>query len=192
MNKLRLLLFGGKSFADTIDELATICGYEVIARIDDYDPCPPYVETLDVASQIYDPATHLIALAIGYKNLRARLAAYEKIKQLGYNVATLIHPTAYVSPTASIGSGSLIMAQSCIDCRSSIGEICVLWPKACINHDASIERNTFISPNVTLCGNVHVGESSFIGASSVVVDGASLPPHAFLKMGTIYTNRSSG
>lgn len=190
MSKPKILLFGSKNFADTIEELATICGYEVIARIDDYDPCPPYVETFDIASQIYPPATHLIALAIGYKNLRARLAAYKKIKQLGYSAATLIHPTAYVSPTASIGSGSLVMAQSCIDCRSSIGEICVLWPKACVNHDTSVECNTFISPDATLCGNVHVGESSFIGASSVVVDGASLAPNTFLKMGTVYTRRS--
>lgn len=189
MNKPRLLLFGGKSFADTIEELASICGHEVIARIDDYDPRPPSVVTLDAAGQMYAPATHIIALAIGYKNMRARLAAYERIKQLGYSVATLIHPTAYVSPTASIGPGSLIMAQSCIDCRSSIGEVCVLWPKACVNHDTSVERNTFISPNATLCGNVHVGESSFIGASSVVVDGASLAPNTFLRMGTVYARR---
>jgi sugar O-acyltransferase (sialic acid O-acetyltransferase NeuD family) len=189
MTKPRLLLFGGNSFADTTEELARICGYEVIARIDDYDPRPPSVVTLEAASQMYAPATHLIALAIGYKNLRARLAAYERLKHLGYSAVTLIHPTAYVSPTASIGSGSLIMAQSCIDCRSSIGDVCVLWPKACVNHDTMVERNTFISPNVTLCGNVYVGESSFIGAASVVVDGASLAPNTFLKMGTVYSKR---
>jgi sugar O-acyltransferase (sialic acid O-acetyltransferase NeuD family) len=191
MTKPKLLLFGGKSFADTTEELASICGYEVIARIDDYDPRPPYVVTLDAASQMYDPASHFIALAIGYKNLRARLTAYQRIKQLGYRAATLIHPTAYVSPTASIGSGSLVMAQSCVDCRSSIGDVCVLWPKACINHDTSVERNTFISPNATLCGNVRVGESSFIGASAIIVDGASLAPNTFLKMGTVYTKRSA-
>jgi sugar O-acyltransferase (sialic acid O-acetyltransferase NeuD family) len=190
MTKPRLLLLGGKSFSDTIDELATICGYEVIARIDDYDPCPPSIVTLDDASHMFAPATHLIAVAIGYKNLQGRLAAYERIKLLGYRAATLIHPTAYVSPSALIGSGSLIMAQSCVDCRSSIGEVCVLWPKACVNHDTSIERNTFISPNVTICGNVHIGESSFIGASSVVVDGATLASNTFLKMGSHYTKRS--
>jgi len=189
MTKPKLLLFGGKTFADTIEELASICGYEVVVRIDDYDPRPPLIVTLDAASQTYDSTRHTIALAIGYKDLSARLIAYHRLKQLGYTAATLIHPTAYVSPTASIGSGSLIMAQVCVDCRSVVGEACVLWPKACINHDTSVGCNTFISPNATLCGNVHVGESSFIGASSVVVDGASLPPKAFLKMGSVYTVR---
>lgn len=189
MTKRKLLLFGGKAFSDTIEELASICGYQVVARIDDYEPSPPLIVTLDVASQTYDSASHTIALAIGYKDLSARLVAYRKLKQFGYTAATLIHPTAYVSPTASIGSGSLIMAQALVDCRSVVGEVCVLWPKACINHDTSVDCNTFISPNATLCGNVHVGESSFIGASSVVVDGATLPPKAFLKMGSIYTVR---
>jgi len=191
VKKAKLLLYGGKSFSDTIEELANICGHRVVSRINDYDPCPPHVVALDTARQMFSPKDHIIALAIGYKNLKARLSAYERIKRLGYRAATLIHPSAYVSPTASIGEGSLVMAQACVDGRSVIGEACVLWPKACINHDVLVGRNTFISPSATLCGNVHVGESSFIGASVVVVDGASLSPNSFLKMGTVYTMRST-
>lgn len=190
MSKPKLLLYGGKSFSDTIEELAVTCGYEIVARIDDYDPCPPSVITLDCAAKIYPSSSHSIALSIGYNDLIARLEAYHRITRLGYIAATLVHPTAYVSPSALVGQGSLIMAQSCVDCRVVIGEICVLWPRACINHDVFVDRNTFISPNATLCGNVHVGESSFVGASAVIVDGASLAPKTFLKMGTIYSNRA--
>ena len=186
---MKALLYGNKNFSDTVEELAIICGYDVVARIDDYKPCPPYSYSITQAKECFSPHDYSVIMAIGYNNLAARLKAFATIKEMGYFLPVLVHPTAYVSPSATIKAGTMLMAQSCVDCRSTIDEACVLWPKATINHDCMVGMNTFISPSVTVCGNVTIGTSVFIGASAVIVDGTSIPSGYFMKMGTSYTKR---
>jgi len=184
---MRLLLYGSKDFAATVAELVRHCGHEAVGLVDDFNTGPGILGSFDMVSRTYPPSEYGIAMAIGYSNIPARWAAWQRIRSAGYHAPALIHPRAYVADSARIGEGVLVMAGAIVDVRAEISELVVLWPGTCINHDVQIGPNTFISPSVTLCGFAQVGAHSFIGAGSVIVDHGQVPEAGFIKMLTRYT-----
>ena len=188
---MRFLIYGSRSFARTVTALIESCGHQVLGMLDDYSPTAPGVlGTFEDACRNHSRAAVVMALAIGYNDLDARWRAWQRIRAADWQTPSLVHPRAWIAPSARVGVGSLVMAGAIVDRDASLGEACVLWPGACINHDAQIGANTFISPNSTICGNAIVGANSFIGAAAVVVDGALLPDRSFVKMGSAYTQRA--
>jgi sugar O-acyltransferase (sialic acid O-acetyltransferase NeuD family) len=187
---MRLLLYGSRDFARTVSELVRHCSHEVAGMIDDYNTGPGIVGTLTEAAKRFPPSEYGIALAIGYTDLPARWAAWQRLKGLGYAMPALIHPRAYVADSAHIGPGAMVMAGVIVDMRAEIGEAAVLWPGACISHDARIGANTFVSPNATVCGFARIGAHSFIGAGAAVVDRGLVPEGCTIKMLSRWTQKA--
>lgn len=187
---MRLLIYGSKDFAATVAELVRHCGHEVAGMVDDYNNGPGILGNLDSVTQSHPPSDYGVAVAIGYSNIPARWAAWEKILSVGYHAPALIHPRAYVADTARVGEGAMVMAGAIVDVRAEIGDLTVLWPNTCINHDSKLGVNTFVSPSATVCGFVDIGPHSFIGAGAVIVDHCQVPGKSFIKMLARYTGRT--
>jgi len=179
---MQLLIYGSRDFAATVTELVTQCGHNAVGMIDDFNNGEGVLGSFNEVLKSHPPSDFGIALAIGYSNIPARWEAWLKIKDAGYQAPALVHPRAYVSESARIEEGVMIMAGAIVDVRARVGEISVLWPGSCINHDCNIHENTFISPNATICGFSNVGANSFIGAGAVIVDHAQVPKGSFVKM----------
>lgn len=188
---MRLLIYGSKDFASTVAELVRHCGHEVAGLVDDFNCGPAILGSLDVVIQSHPPSEYGVAMAIGYSNLPARWAAWERITSAGYSAPALIHPRAYVADTARVGQGAIIMAGAIVDVRAEVGDLAVLWPSTCINHDARIGSNTFVSPGATICGFASIGSHSFIGAGAVIVDHCQVHEMSFIKMLTRYRGQTS-
>ncbi len=186
---MRLLIYGSRSFAQTVADLARDCGHEVVGMIDDMSSGPGIVGTFEQATQGFPECG--IALGIGYSNLSARWSAWQRVRGVHHETPTLVHPRAYVAASAAVGAGSFVMAGAIVDRQARLGEAVVVWPGACVSHDVHIDDNCFISPNATLCGFVHVGGHSFIGAAAAVADSCVLAEHSFVKMNTSYTKRTA-
>lgn len=184
---MRLLVYGSKDFAATVAELVRHCGHEVVGVVDDYNAGKGILGSFEAVTHTHPPSEFGIVMAIGYSNLPARWAAWERIRSAGYRAPALIHPRAYVADTARIGEGTMVMAGAIVDVRADIGDLVVVWPGACINHDVKVSPNTFISPNATLCGFAHIGAHSFIGAGAAIVDRGQVPEASFIKMLARYT-----
>jgi len=179
---MRLLIYGSGDFAPTVAELVRHCGHEAIGMVDDFSSGPGILGDLESVRGSHPPTEFGMVLAIGYSDLDARWSAWERARAAGYRAPPLIHPRAYVSDTASVGEGALVMAGAIVDARAALGEHVVVWPGACVNHDVVVEKNCFISPNATLCGFTHVGGHSFIGAGAALVDHAVVPEGSYIKM----------
>lgn len=184
---MRLLIYGSSDFAPTVIELARACGHEPVGLVDDLLQKPEVLGNLATVIRSHPPADYGIALAIGYRNLAGRWAAWLRVRAAGYEAPVLIHPHAYVADSARVGAGSMVMAGALVDVRAIVGEVAVMWPGACVNHDSCIGNNCFISPNATLCGFVHLGENSFVGAGAAIADRCMVPPSSFIKMLGRYT-----
>ena len=100
---------------------------------------------------------------------------------------TAIHPSAIVSPTASLGCGSVVMPGSIINTYVNIGEHCIINTGASIDHGCSIGDFAHISPHATLCGNVEIGEGTWIGAGSVIIPGIKVGRWCTIGAGSIVT-----
>ena len=56
---------------------------------------------------------------------------------------------------------------------------------AAIDHECVLEDYVHVSPHATLCGNVHVGEGTWIGAGSVINPGVRIGKWTIIGSGSV-------
>ena len=105
-------------------------------------------------------------VALGEPNIR--LSLLEKLKNNGYSIPSLIHPSALLSPSAKIGNGSILLPQSVVCSETNIGDGVIINTSASVDHQCDIHNGVHICPGVNLAGEVVVGEKSWIGIGSCV------------------------
>jgi len=98
--------------------------------------------------------------------------------------AQVVHPTARISPLASIGHNVLIMAGVVITSNAVIGNhVCVL-PNTVVHHDARIGDWSLVGSNVTVAGNTVIGENCYIGSGSSLMNGLTIGDGALVGLGS--------
>lgn len=115
----------------------------------------------------------------------------ETIQGLGIakeRFASVIHPTASVSPLASIGCNVLIMAGVVITSNAIIGSHTCILPNTVIHHDVVVGDWALIGSNVTIAGNTVVEENCYIGSGSSVINGLLVGSGALIGLGSNVIN----
>lgn len=107
-------------------------------------------------------------VAIGDNHFRLKCMDY--LERSGYHLPVLTHKTAYVSPGASVGVGTVILGGSIVNNHAALGRGCIVNTMSSVDHDCILKDGVHISPNAVLCGSVTVGKSTWIGAGSTVID----------------------
>ncbi len=98
--------------------------------------------------------------------------------------ATVIHPSAKISPNAQIGKNVLIMAGAVITSNAVINNhVCVL-PNSVIHHDSVIGEYTLVGSNVTIAGGTHIGKKCYIGSGSSIINGINIGDGCLVGIGT--------
>ena len=113
-----------------------------------------------------------------------RIRLYQEITQLGFQLPVIIASTAYVSPHATIGAGTIVMHGAIVNAGAQIGNNCIINSRALIEHDARVEDHCHISTGAILNGDVTVGSGSFIGSGSVTKHGITIGNGCVVGMGT--------
>ena len=98
--------------------------------------------------------------------------------------ASVIHPTARVSPLASIGYNVLIMAGVVITSNALIGSHTCILPNTVIHHDVVLGDWVLIGSNVTIAGNTVVEENCYIGSGSSIMNGLRVGAGALVGLGS--------
>jgi sugar O-acyltransferase (sialic acid O-acetyltransferase NeuD family) len=108
-------------------------------------------------------------LAIGIPETRRRVA--EALEKRGAEFLSLIHPTAIVAATASIGAGSILCPYAIVSDSARVGRHVLLNYHASLGHDASAGDFAVLSPYASLGGNAHVEDDVFLGMHASVGPG---------------------
>lgn len=98
---------------------------------------------------------------------------------------TIIHPTAYISKSATVGQGSIIFQNTVIASSVTIGTCVYLLPNTTISHNSTIGDFTCVTGNVCISGNVQIGKKCYIGANSSIKDGVSIGESSLVGMGSV-------
>jgi sugar O-acyltransferase (sialic acid O-acetyltransferase NeuD family) len=147
------------------DQAGRICGFlsadrDILAESD----CDiPVVG--DPAAYEPAPGDGLI-LAIGIPVVRRRVA--ETLLARGARFLTLIHPTAIVAGTASIGTGSVVCPYAIISDAARVGRFGLVNYHASLAHDATAGDFAVLSPYATLAGGARVGDDAFLALHASV------------------------
>ena len=117
------------------------------------------------------------------KSSHARYEFYEKLISIGYELPTIISPSAYVSPHAEVGKGSIVMHGAIINAGAIVGKNCIINSKALIEHGAIVGDHCHISTGSKVNGDVRIGYGSFIGSSACIKEGAYIGNNCIVGMG---------
>ncbi len=176
-NRPRLLVYGAGAHAQVVVETIRRQGkYEFAGLLDD-DPAAvegtvlglPVLGGVERAAGLRaDGVTHCF-VAIG-DNHRRRLKA-EELLTLGFELATVIDPTAIVLGQVRIGAGTLVLGHCHIGVNTALGTGCLISVSCVVGHDCVLGDYAHLTPGVLLGGNVHIGDQSFLGLGCSVLPG---------------------
>ncbi len=123
--------------------------------------------------------------SVGDPNLRVKL--YGLARKSGFKFPNLIHPSALVSPRATLGDGNYIAPGVVINAGTQIGNNCILNTGAIIEHDCKLGDFVHISPGSVLSGGVCVGNNSHIGIGSLVIQNLKIGEKTIIGAGSVIT-----
>ena len=159
-----LVILGAGGYGRTVADVAEQLGYSIIV-LDDADP----VHSLSTFSYYIDEHTSFIP---AFGNNAFRLEWINRIEESGGQLATLIHPTAYVSPTATINQGTVILPHAIINTDVVVGKGCIINLGTIVDHGCVLEEGVHICTGAILKGENRIEKCSKIEAGEVVERGS--------------------
>lgn len=166
-----LIIYGGGGHAKSLIDLIRAEGKYQIAGILD-DGIPSGTRILDVpvlggGEQLSSLRKKGIGQAVnavgGIGSIQPRLAVYQRVNQAGFNCVTVVHPRAFIEPTASISDGCQLFFNAYIGSDVKVGYGSIVNTGAILSHDCVLGEYVNISPGAILAGAVTVGERTLIG-----------------------------
>jgi sugar O-acyltransferase (sialic acid O-acetyltransferase NeuD family) len=154
-------------FLDDDESLKSVIDFPVVGR------------TEEISSLANEDSEFVVAIG----NNRQRLKLCDEIVQRGLRLATVIHPVACVSRSASISEGTVVFAGATVNARAKVGQACIVNTGATIDHDCVLEDGVHVSPGANLGGSVRVGRCAWVGIGSSVREGVSLGPASIVGAG---------
>lgn len=114
------------------------------------------------------------------------------VSRLHCEFGVAVHPSAIVSPSATIGEGTVIMPGAIVNADAVIGRHCIVNTGASVGHDCHLGDFCHVAPHATLCGTVSLGEGVWIGAGAVVIQNLSVGAWSVVGAGTVVIDDIEG
>lgn len=174
-----LILLGGGGHCKSVIEVAESAGYKILGVLDKPEEVGKQVldykviGTDDDIPQYIDKAEFVITVGF-IKNPAIRIKLYNKVKEVGGKLATIIASSAHVSKYATLGEGTVIMHQAVVNAGANLGVNNIINTFANIEHDAQIGDQCHISTGTMVNGDCRVGDRCFIGSQSVLANGIEI------------------
>ena len=127
-----------------------------------------------------------LRLDIKWKTLLVRHV--RDVEELGIrNWATLVHPTAHVSPSAKLGQGVFIGPLVSISSGAEIGRFTSVGRNSTVGHHATVGEFCHIAPGVVIPGRVEIGSGVTVGPGAVFLNYLRIGPDSLIGAGSVVT-----
>lgn len=190
MNKPSLILIGAGGHSHScIDVVEQHGGYKIAGLIGMPDEMHNQhfgytVIGLDVDLPELAKSIPYALITLGQIKTHAhRTRLYQQVVALGFQLPTIIAPSAYVSRYATLGAGTIVMHSAIVNAGASVGKNCIINTRALLEHDSSVADHCHISTGAIINGNTVIGSGSFVGSGSIIKEGASLGQGCLVGMG---------
>jgi acetyltransferase EpsM len=185
---MKVIIYGAGGHASVVIDAILSAGIGEIKCLVDDDPEKwgkelygyPVISPQELEEKIKDTHLHL---AIGNNSFRREKA--EELKKKGVNFLTIIHPKAYVSPTAHIDEGTIICANAVVNPYAKIGKHCIINTGTIVEHHCEVADFVHIAPNATLGGKVSIGDGTLVGLSATVLLGKRIGKNCIVGAGAV-------
>jgi acetyltransferase EpsM len=128
------------------------------------------------------PARFAIGVgSTGPSERRRRIAA--RYDAAGARWATVIHATAWVSPSARLAEGVFVSAGASVNSGAVVGRHAVVNTGAVVEHDVVIGEFAQVGPAAAIGGGARIGDGSYVGLGARVRDHVAVGARATVGMG---------
>jgi sugar O-acyltransferase (sialic acid O-acetyltransferase NeuD family) len=122
-------------------------------------------------------------LAVADPEVRKTLVG--RLEHRGAEFATLIHPLAYVAPSAKISKGCIVSPFATVATFSHLDEHVVLGYYAHVGHDAVVGKYGILSPYAAVNGGSVLSERVFLGTHAVITPGQKIAENVQIAAGSV-------
>lgn len=184
----RLAVLGASGHGRVVADTAEASGWGQVVFFDDAWPEISESGPWQVDGDFSEMCARLsefdgVFVAIG--NNRVRHSKASELSAAGAQIQTLIHPRAYVSPSASVGAGSVVLSSAVVNAGAIVGDGGIINTGAVIEHDCELGSFVHVSPNAVLAGGVKAGDFCWVGALAGVRQLVSLGKEVTVGMGAV-------
>ena len=127
---------------------------------------------------------HTALVAVGHIRTPApRVRLFDALVELGYALPVIVSPRAYVSPHASVGTGTIVMHGAVVNASARVGRNCILNSMSLIEHDAVIGDHCHVATGAAVNGGAAVGAKTFVGSQSSIREKVQIGEGCVIGMG---------
>jgi sugar O-acyltransferase (sialic acid O-acetyltransferase NeuD family) len=101
--------------------------------------------------------------------------------------ATIIHPSASVSSSSTVGPGTVLLACTVLTAAVRVGAHVAVMPHVTLTHDDVVEDFATIASRAALGGGVRVGKCAYVGAGAIVGEQRTVGELSLVGMGAVVT-----
>tara|TARA_R110002073_G_scaffold25832_3_gene85295 strand:- start:28624 stop:29202 length:579 start_codon:yes stop_codon:yes gene_type:complete len=183
-----LLVIGAGGHGKAVAEAALLSGeWQAVTFADDRWPelkesfgCP----VISNLAGLVDIAATVDAAIAAVGNNGVREQWCESIVAAGLQLATVIHPRAFVSATATLGAGTAVMAMAMVGVDAVLGRGVIVNAGAIVDHDVSLDEFAHLGVGVQLAGGVKVEARAWLQAGCCAGYGVVVAEAAVVAPGT--------
>lgn len=127
----------------------------------------PVLGPMNVLNKLRQQRVRHAIVAIGDNRTRHRYA--ELLESEGFELAGAVHPTAFVSPTATLGKNVVVGPNASVITEARVGDGAIVNTGAIVEHECEVGAYAHVAPAACLAGRVRVGAFAFIAIGATVI-----------------------
>jgi sugar O-acyltransferase (sialic acid O-acetyltransferase NeuD family) len=193
-----LLIVGAGGFARETLELVRAVGaaspgtWAVAGLLDD-DPARHGEDVLGApvlgpSELVHDrPDALVVACVASPRDPARRLRLVERLGLAPERYATLVHPTAVVPASATLGEGTVLHATTVLTADVTLGAHVAVMPAVVLTHDDDVGDGVTFGAGVRVAGGVRIGAGAYLGAGALVREDLTIGAGAVVGMGAVVT-----
>jgi UDP-N-acetylbacillosamine N-acetyltransferase len=190
--QIPLVIWGASGHARVVADAVRLLGiYSIVGFIDDVNP--ERKGTSFCGARVLGGQEELRSLRdsgvrhvlLGFGDCQARLRRSELIREMGFQMPTIIHPRTVVARDVEIGDGTVVMAGAVINACARVGDNAIINTLASVDHDCVIGDGVHIGPGAHLGGGASVGRASWIGIGAILKDRVRIGDSVIIGAGAV-------
>jgi len=185
-----LLILGTRQLAEVIVDFADdIKGVKVTGFVENMEimRCQETLEGLPIhwIDEIHKfKDTHWAVCGIS-TTFRSKFT--DQVAAHGIRFATLVHPSAIISPKSSLREGCIVSMGVIIASHTKLGRHVFLNRGVLIGHHTEIGDFVSVQPGANIAGVCRIGEAAYIGMGAVILDHITIGAHSVVGAGAVVT-----
>jgi sugar O-acyltransferase (sialic acid O-acetyltransferase NeuD family) len=142
---------------------------------------PNRSDLVDISTTERSLVESMVVAGVGAPGLRRQLVEAWG----GRRFVSVVARSAWVSPSAAIGAGCVLMPHAAVSTGAVLGAHVSLNIGATVSHDCTLGDFVTLSPGVHVAGGCVVGTGAFVGVGATISNGVSIAPGAIIGAGAV-------